>query len=53
MKTNGVLTQNHNANRANKVVNGIAAELLFAQRTKLRMKKSANTMLKYKELFIN
>jgi len=38
MKTNGVATQNQRASKAKNVVNGIAAELPLAQRTRFKTK---------------
>ena len=42
--TNGVLTQNHNANNASKVKNGIAAELELTHKTKFSMKNMMKTI---------
>lgn len=47
MNTKGVATQNHRANKAIKVVNGIAAELPFAQRTRFKTKNIPKITLKF------
>ncbi len=46
MNTNGVDTQNQRASNAKNVVNGMAAELPFAQRTIFKMKKIPKIKLK-------
>ena len=45
MNTKGVATQNQTAIKARKVVNGMAAELPFAQRTVVRTKKTPKIKL--------
>ena len=50
MNTNGVATQNHNASRARNVVNGIAAELPFAQSTRFKTKNMPKITLKYSSI---
>jgi peroxiredoxin len=47
-KTKGVATQNQRASNAKNVVNGIAAELPFAQRTIFRTKNIPKMALKIK-----
>ncbi len=47
-KAKGVNTQNQRENSVKNVVNGIAAELLLAQRTRFRMKKMPKITLKLK-----
>ena len=46
MNTNGVDTQNQRASNAKNVVNGMAAELPFAQSTRFKMKKMEKIKLK-------
>jgi hypothetical protein len=46
MNTNGVDTQNQRAINAKNVVNGMVAELPFAQRTIFKMKKIPKIKLK-------
>lgn len=43
---NGTDTQNHKNNKANKVENGIAAELFLAHKTRFIMKNKQKTTLK-------
>jgi hypothetical protein len=52
MNTNGVDTQNQRASNAKNVVNGMAAELPFAQRTIFKMKKVPKIKLKNISYFL-